>query len=93
MSQWKTGLAFIGLVTLAAAAPAGQDQVQVAKSKAEALRNCGPAPKTPGPWRCEGRHPVAPPKGSANDKVHFTYQKITWTWVQGGKTASDDWTQ
>jgi len=25
--------------------------------------------------------------------VHFTYQKITTTWVQGGKTFSDDWLQ
>ena len=23
--------------------------------------------------------------------VEFTYQKITWTWVDGGITASDDW--
>ena len=24
-------------------------------------------------------------------EVSFTYQKITWTWVEGGKTATDDW--
>lgn len=24
-------------------------------------------------------------------EVAFTYQKITWTWVDGGITASDDW--
>lgn len=25
------------------------------------------------------------------EEITFTYQKITWTWVQGGITASDDW--
>jgi len=25
------------------------------------------------------------------EKVSFTYQKITWTWVDGGITAMDDW--
>ena len=23
--------------------------------------------------------------------LEFTYQKIEWTWVDGGITASDDW--
>ena len=27
------------------------------------------------------------------ESVSFTYQKITWTSVSGGKTASDDWSQ
>ena len=26
-----------------------------------------------------------------NVQFSFTYQKITWTWVDGGITASDDW--
>jgi type VI secretion system secreted protein Hcp len=26
------------------------------------------------------------------EEIAFTYQKITWTWVNGGITASDDWT-
>ena len=25
------------------------------------------------------------------ETVSFTYQKITWTWVDGGITAEDDW--
>ena len=25
------------------------------------------------------------------EKVSFTYQKIVWTWVDGGITAMDDW--
>ena len=25
------------------------------------------------------------------EEISFTYQKIEWTWVQGGITASDDW--
>jgi type VI secretion system secreted protein Hcp len=25
------------------------------------------------------------------EKISFTYQKITWTWVDGGITAEDDW--
>jgi type VI secretion system secreted protein Hcp len=25
------------------------------------------------------------------EEVSFTYQKITWTWVKGGISASDDW--
>lgn len=25
------------------------------------------------------------------EEVTFTYQKITWTWTNGGITASDDW--
>jgi len=25
------------------------------------------------------------------EEVAFTYRKITWTWVDGGITASDDW--
>jgi len=24
-------------------------------------------------------------------EVAFTYQKITWTWIEGGVTADDDW--
>ncbi len=27
----------------------------------------------------------------ANVTLQFTYQKITWTWVDGGITAEDDW--
>ena len=26
------------------------------------------------------------------EQITFTYQKITWTWMEGGITASDDWT-
>ena len=26
-----------------------------------------------------------------SERVYFTYQKITWTWVDGGITAEDDW--
>jgi type VI secretion system secreted protein Hcp len=26
------------------------------------------------------------------EEISFTYQKITWTWTDGGITASDDWT-
>ena len=25
------------------------------------------------------------------EEVAFTYQKIQWTWVDGGITAEDDW--
>ena len=25
------------------------------------------------------------------EEIAFTYEKITWTWVDGGVTASDDW--
>ncbi len=25
------------------------------------------------------------------EEIAFTYQKITWTWVDGGITATDDW--
>ena len=25
------------------------------------------------------------------EQVAFTYQKITWTWNDGGITATDDW--
>ena len=25
------------------------------------------------------------------DRVSFTYQKIEWTWTEGGISASDDW--
>jgi type VI secretion system secreted protein Hcp len=25
-------------------------------------------------------------------RIAFTYQQITWTWIKGGITASDDWT-
>ena len=25
------------------------------------------------------------------EEIAFTYEKITWTWVDGGITASDDW--
>lgn len=25
------------------------------------------------------------------EEISFTYQKITWTWVDGGITAEDDW--
>jgi type VI secretion system secreted protein Hcp len=28
---------------------------------------------------------------SLREQVTFSYQKITWTWVDGGITASDDW--
>ncbi len=26
------------------------------------------------------------------EEISFSYQKITWTWTDGGITASDDWT-
>lgn len=26
-----------------------------------------------------------------HERVTFTYQKITWTWLDGGITATDDW--
>jgi type VI secretion system secreted protein Hcp len=30
-------------------------------------------------------------QNSQNVQVEFTYQKITWTWVDGAITAEDDW--
>src|SRR5947207_9637941 len=27
----------------------------------------------------------------ATEQISFTYQKITWTWIDGGITAEDDW--
>ena len=30
-------------------------------------------------------------KFSEYEEIALTYQKITWTWNDGGKTASDDW--
>lgn len=32
-----------------------------------------------------------PTSGREVEEVSFTYQKITWTWVDGGITAQDDW--
>jgi hypothetical protein len=28
---------------------------------------------------------------SGDEEVQFTYQKIEWTWVDGGITSSDTW--
>ncbi len=33
-----------------------------------------------------------PPGTMSQEEISFTYQKITWTWVNGGVTASDNWT-
>ena len=30
-------------------------------------------------------------KSGANEKISFVYQKIEVTWINGGKTAMDDW--
>ena len=30
-------------------------------------------------------------KLATSEEIAFTYQKITWTWVDGGVTASDEW--
>jgi type VI secretion system secreted protein Hcp len=32
-------------------------------------------------------------QGNMTEEVTFTYQKIEWTWVDGGITAQDDWEQ
>lgn len=29
--------------------------------------------------------------GGSVEEISFTYQKITWTWADGGITAEDDW--
>ena len=34
---------------------------------------------------------VTPEGGQPNMRVSFTYQKIAWTWKEGGMTAQDDW--
>jgi len=41
----------------------------------------------------EGQHPSDPEhaKNPPLESVSFTYQKIEWTWVDGGITAEDDW--
>jgi type VI protein secretion system component Hcp len=31
------------------------------------------------------------PGASDAERVSFTFRQITWTWVEGGKTAHDDW--
>jgi hypothetical protein len=31
------------------------------------------------------------PDSEESEEVHFVYQKIEVTWVEGGKTATDDW--
>ena len=36
------------------------------------------------------RHPDLV-KFSEYEEIAFTYQKIEWTWTDGGITASDDW--
>jgi type VI secretion system secreted protein Hcp len=30
-------------------------------------------------------------KSGGNEKISFVYQKIEVTWIDGGKTAMDDW--
>lgn len=32
-------------------------------------------------------------KGEETEKISFTYQKIEWTWTDGGISANDDWEQ
>ena len=54
--------------------------LQFAANETQALQLCGPKPAAPGQWRCAGqRAPNAP------------NQKIEWTWIKGGVTATDDW--
>lgn len=36
-------------------------------------------------------HMTSETDGTLFFRARFTYQKITWTWVDGGLTASDDW--
>jgi len=36
------------------------------------------------------QHPASP-DGMVYLRVWFTFQKIEWTWTDGGKTAGDDW--
>ena len=31
-------------------------------------------------------------KLSLQEEITLVYQKIQWTWIDGGVTASDDWT-
>ncbi|MFI4934858.1 MAG: hypothetical protein ACHP7N_09595 [Caulobacterales bacterium] len=65
--------------------------VQPAAS-AQSIRRCGPAPKTPGAWRCVGRRKHGENGLHEQTKVGFTFQKIEYTWADGGKTASvDSW--
>jgi type VI secretion system secreted protein Hcp len=34
---------------------------------------------------------ITDPDGNLHEEVSFTYQKIEWTWNDGGITAMDDW--
>ncbi len=34
---------------------------------------------------------ITPPTGAPMTEISMTYQKIEWTWVDGGITAMDDW--
>jgi len=34
---------------------------------------------------------ITPPTGLPTTQITMTYQKIEWTWVDGGITAMDDW--
>jgi type VI secretion system secreted protein Hcp len=39
----------------------------------------------------EGDSHAETTKGEEIEKISFTYQKIEWTWTDGGITAGDDW--
>lgn len=41
-------------------------------------------------WSDVGSNQVSPSSG-AMEEVSFTYEKITWTWVNGGVTHEDSW--
>ena len=43
-------------------------------------------------WKPSTKDPATIANGFAEyEEISFTYQKIEWTWVDGGITASDDW--
>lgn len=75
---------------------------QIARSETDARRLCGARPTSDPAWRCVGHpapqggrtpsgHGVVGSEHAEGTRVGFTYREITWTWVKGGKSASDSW--
>ncbi|MFI4975884.1 MAG: hypothetical protein ACHP84_15190 [Caulobacterales bacterium] len=80
MRHWLFALGSLAIIALAA--PAAADP---------APGTSGKPPAQPGAWRCVARHVKTSIRTNEITKVKESFQKVTVTWVSGGKTWQDSW--
>jgi hypothetical protein len=64
---------------------------RIERDAAIAPETCGKPPSEPGNWKCMARKVTSITQTNPTTHLKETFNRITVTWTDGGKTMQDSW--